>query len=329
MNNEGVHGTGHRRYGIVGIALAIATLVIIGLLIHINSLQSQITSYKAESFAQSAQLRTYEQLACSNSPRVTKADGIRTHSIEVDGQPRTYRVHAPANYDPNLRYPLVLSFDGIDGSGAQMQSYAGLDTIPALVVYPDSLPSKEGFTAWQGAPYSQDGSYDIEFIKALLQTVAGQYCIDSAKVFATGMSNGGAFATIVGCQLGDKIRAVASVSGAYYSSCKGETRTPSLLVMHSVDDNRVPFYGEVRRGLPEVPVWVKAQTIARSCADQASAVTTAHSKQYTWVGCKDDSTVKLIVLNGQEHGWLKVPSELEKGTPTTAQYIWDFFESTL
>lgn len=236
-------------------------------------------------------------------------------------------MHVPVNYDPNLRYPVVLSFDGIDGSGAQMQSYAGLDTVPALVVYPDSLPSKAGFTAWQGAPYSQDGSYDVDFIKELLETLPGQYCIDSTKVFATGMSNGGAFAIIAGCELGDKIRAVASVSGAYYSTCKNEARTPSLLVLHSVDDNRVPYYGETARGLPVVPEWVKAQAAQRSCSGDALLKTTVTSQQSTWFGCKDASILRFVVLTGQEHGWLRVPGDLEKSTPATAQYVWGFFET--
>ncbi len=327
MKNQPSLRTQRRINSVVGFALAVAVLVIIGLSIHINGLQARISEYKADSFAQAAHLRTYEQLACANSPRITQADGVRTHSIEVDGQTRTYRVHVPTYYDPNLRYPVVFSFDGIDGSGAQMQSYAGLDTIPALVVYPDSLPSKQGFTAWQGAPYSRAGTNDTQFVKELLEVIPGQYCVDSTKLFAVGMSNGGAFATIVGCQFGDKIRAVASVSGAYYQSCKNEARTPSLLVMHSVDDNRVPFYGEVARGLPEVPGWVKARAEARSCTGEPTVQTNNSSKRYLWTGCKDGSLLTFVVLNGQEHGWLKVPTDLENSTPTTAKYIWDFFET--
>ena len=210
-----------------------------------------------------------------------------------------------------------------------MEGYSGLDELPAVVVYPDSLPGKLTFTAWEGAPYSVDGDRDVQFVSDILKTIPSQYCVDSTRIFAVGMSNGGAFATTVGCKLGDQIKAVASVSGAYYQSCRSEERTPSLLVVHSQDDRQAPFKGVVARRLPPVPQYVEQQAIERHCKTDVQDVYTGKATYYKWVDCDDNSSVQFVVLRKQAHGWLTLPQVSVQQTQGTAGYIWKFFEQAI
>lgn len=306
--------------------VGLISLVILGL--RVIQLEQENAEQRAFLVARTAEIATYTRLTCAKTPIVQTASTTTEHTLASDGMVRSYRVHTPSSYDPSIRLPVVLSFDGIDGSGAQMQSYSGLDQLPAIVVYPDSLPSVQGFTAWQGAPYSQPGVDDISFVKAILGDVATNYCTDPAKVYAVGMSNGGAFASLVGCELGDSIRAVASVSGAYYTSCQSKTRTASLLVLHSIDDNRVPFGGELARGLPKVPEWVQQQSQLHGCTAAQPSRSENGTVHYGWSGCKDNSKVSFVVLGGQVHGWLTVPTSASGKPVSTAEYIWQFFESS-
>lgn len=305
----------------------ICGLIVAALYANIRSLNDQVGSLEGKVAAAEKQLATYERTMCNASYEIGSVDTITKYTTQSAGYTRSYQVHTPSDYDPSIRYPVILSFDGIDGSGAQMEAYSGLDALPAIVVYPDSLMSKQNFTAWQGAPYSLDGEHDIEFVKDILAQLPEKYCTDPEKVFAVGMSNGGSFATIVGCKFGNQIKAVASISGAYYTSCKSEQKTPSLLAIHSVDDNRVYFNGDTRRGLPKVSDWIKGQVENRHCAKTEASVSEGATTYYNWSECTDASKLRFVVLNGQMHGWVTTPPAAGKNLQTTAQYIWGFFEA--
>jgi len=317
---------------ILFIASAIVFIAIIllvsNLASRITSLTAQVAELEVRGEALTTKLATYERSLCE-SFAVMKSDSLKRFTLTSAGYERTYQVHTPANYDPSVRYPVVINFDGIDGSGSQMRAYSGLDALPAIAVYPDSLMGTQGFTAWQGAPYSLEGDYDVEFVKAILSVLPTQYCVDQTQVFAVGMSNGGAFATIVGCKLGDQIRAVASVSGAYYSTCEREERTPSYLVFHSAEDNRVPFNGWPARKLPQIPRWVDEQAKDRDCKTKLPAVKTGSATSYNWQDCADGSMLRLVVVRKQGHGWLSVPNAPKEPKQSTAQYIWEFFRDSV
>jgi len=310
---------------------AVLAVAIIVMLVHIQALMSQIALLENQQSGLTTKVASYEQRLCSNSSQnnqVAHATEFAKYSIQSAGYTRTYQVHAPANYDPSVRYPVIVSFDGIEGSGSRMESYAGLDELPAVVVYPDSLPGKLGFTAWEGAPYSLDGEQDAQFVRSIVSTLPSQYCIDTTRVFAVGMSNGGAFANIVGCKLGDQIRAVASISGAYYTSCRQENRTPSLLIVHSANDKQAPFAGSVSRRLPHIPSWVEEQATQRGCKTKLPSTTVGSVTHFNWLNCSDTSTLRLTVLQNQPHGWLMMPEMPELSVQSSAGYIWKFFEES-
>lgn len=313
---------------VVGFVM-IATLLVAILLAHIQSLSVRIQSLEQQIAQSDQQVASFERSFCdSKQPGVR--DGVTTrYTLESAGHTRTYQVHTPPNYDPSIRYPVIVSFDGIEGSGSRMEAYSDIDALPVIAVYPDSIPGTSGFTAWQGAPYSLQGDYDEQFIRSMLQELPANYCIDSARIFAVGMSNGGGFAMLAGCRLSDTFRAVASVSGAYYASCQAATRQPSLLAIHSMTDKQVPFSGSPSRKLPKVVNWAQEEARTRTCRDAARHTEPNGSERYDWTNCDDASTVRLVVLKNQNHGWLYLPQSPQNSTPGLTSYIWGFFEASV
>lgn len=311
----------------IGIILLSAS-ILIAQAIHVNTTASRMAALELQKATAAARIVAYDKSRCENNASIMEANTLTKYSIESGGYTRSYNVHTPAAYDPARRYPVVISFDGIEGSGLRMEGYSGLDTLPAIVVYPDALAGKQGFTAWQGAPYSVDGERDVQFVKDLVTKVTTDYCVDTDRTFAVGMSNGGSFAAIVGCEMGDRIRAIASVSGAYYTTCQQEQKSPSLLVLHSTGDQQVPFAGVPARNLPQIPEWVTRQAMERQCMVTEPATTDGAASYFNWRDCKEGAIVRFAEVQGQPHGWLRMPSQIN-APHSTADYIWKFFEDAV
>ena len=269
-----------------------------------------------------------QQSHCTGKQRVQQG-ATTTYTLSSGGYERTYHVHVPNAYKPSQKYPVIVNYDGIDGGGMKMESYSSVDELPVIAVYPDSLMGTTGFTAWQGAPYSLEGDYDVQFTKDMLEAVNQNYCTDPSKVFAIGMSNGGGFVVIADCKLPGVFQAIASSSGAYYTACDDTTtKRASLLALHSAIDPQVPYVGSATKGVPAVNEWAQQQAMQRVC--KTSTHTSVYGSQHLeWKDCRDGGRVLLVVLQDQPHGWLSVPSAPGLGSPNTAEYIWSFFKSTI
>jgi polyhydroxybutyrate depolymerase len=94
----------------------------------------------------------------------------------------------------------------------------GADLSPEIFVYPD--PKWRHFEGWgeyggwllgpHAAP--ADGDQDLVFTARLLDYLEDNYCVDRARIFATGHSWGGDMAMVVACFLGDRLTAAAPVA---------------------------------------------------------------------------------------------------------------------
>jgi poly(3-hydroxybutyrate) depolymerase len=228
--------------------------------------------------------------------------GALSSTQTVNG--REYKVYVPPSYSPSSSsdssddapLPLILSFHGAGGTAA---SQAGLDLLTDLqfggasyiIAYLQGTaddPSDPGHTTWEGAPGNT--SDDLAFAADVLDAVEAALCVDRARVFATGKSQGGGFVNRLACDgtLSQRIAAFAPVAGAYYvdgvgeaecgarpvdgldldATCApGRARIP-LLAFHGGTDDIINIAGGWRAGkcLPAVRSWVE-QWVARSGLD--------------------------------------------------------------
>jgi polyhydroxybutyrate depolymerase len=247
------------------------------------------------------------------------ADGSSVHTISVGGHDRTYRLYKPAGLPASA--PLVVMLHGGFGSGAQAEKSYGWDGLADsskfIVAYPDGLNR-----AWNvngggccGRP-AREGLDDVGFITAAVVDIGKNLSIDSAKVYATGMSNGAIMSYTLACETG-VFAAIGPVSGTQLNPCRSPHPT-SVMHIHGTKDRLIPYHGGQGAGVAHIngPSAPEVNAFWRNvdhCG--AAATTTSGSITTSTAGCADNRSVVLITVDGSGHQW---PS-------FATQKLWQFF----
>jgi polyhydroxybutyrate depolymerase len=150
-------------------------------------------------------------------PTCTLTPGTTRASIDVAGLTREYELFVGA--DVGRRPPLVFLWHGWGGNAVEMLQLFQPETYfrDAIVVAPEGLPRsfKEGGKVkpgWQNRG-GELQERDFALFDALLAALARSHCIDPARVYATGFSNGGFFTNALACHRPDALAAVAPRAG--------------------------------------------------------------------------------------------------------------------
>ncbi len=172
-----------------------------------------------------------------------------TKTMMNQGEERAYKVHLPNFTVPTQPVPLVIAMHGL-GDTISNFSFIGFsdigDTANFITVYPQASNLPLLGAGWRiGTPL--DGTVsDVQFISDLIDTLAAQYPIDQSRVFATGFSMGGFMSNILGCELSNRITALASHSGtiaaAAVGTCSPGRKVPAMH-FHGTTDNVIAYPG--------------------------------------------------------------------------------------
>lgn len=276
------------------------------------------------------------------------AIGTTRETLQVAGRERTFRLYRPAGVSLTEPVPLVVMLHGGFGSGEQAEESYGWNAVADrdgfLVVYPDGLNR-----AWAvsqeccGAP-ARDGVDDADFIIRLVEDLSARLPVDTDRVYAAGISNGGMLAYRLACQT-EVFAAIAPVAATLLGDCP-TPRPVSLIHIHGDADRIVPYTGgpgrqiEVGQGRlptkvdgPPVPElaeqWRAVDRCDRPVRRADGPVTTSEAR------CPDGRGVTLITITGAGHQWpggtrpgngrlrrLDPPSTALDATDT----IWRFFQ---
>ncbi|KAH8897519.1 alpha/beta-hydrolase [Thozetella sp. PMI_491] len=267
------------------------------------------------------------------------------YDVQSGGITRTYSVHAPDNYSKSTQYPLIVGFHGSDSIGLFFELDTRLDetqyTGNKIMVYPDG---RNG--AWAGANYSTATvAEDLQFVHDLLADVRTRYCIDSARIYATGMSNGGGFVGTLACNdtVGGEFAAFAPASGSFYTDADGTSCTPArsplpMLEFHGGADTSVPYEGGQGEGGREPPIstwldyWAERNACDEPPTDDVSFDGDVH--HLTWTCQGQQGALQHYKVTDMKHQW---PSEAPNfsqiaagGLPThieASSIIQQFFDS--
>jgi polyhydroxybutyrate depolymerase len=139
-------------------------------------------------------------------------------TVTVGGEVRRYIVDAAAG-SAERPLPVVLALHGFRGSAAGFRARDGLvpgatrgDYIAVHADGRDDVQLLGGVgRGWDLAP---GDARDTPFVAALLDALERERCVDRRRIYATGFSNGGFFANLLACTLGDRLAAAAAVAGA-------------------------------------------------------------------------------------------------------------------
>jgi polyhydroxybutyrate depolymerase len=177
--------------------------------------------------------------------------GIHHLSLKYGGWERSYVASVPAAVE-SLSHPLLIVMHGYGGSGVGMRSAIGRQSgfeDGYVVLYPDGAGSSNSVRGWNsGHPQCcgtalHDDVDDVAFLRALVDTVAQETCVDLNRVYATGFSNGGDMAQRLACDARDVVTAVTSVAGRFdyhASACPGQRSVPAVLYRGQLD-RTVPY----------------------------------------------------------------------------------------
>jgi polyhydroxybutyrate depolymerase len=216
---------------------------------------------------------------------------------------------------------------GAGGNAPRMEKYTGFSKLADqrgfAVVYPQASAPVWNITE------SRKATDDVGFIGTMLSDIEQTICVDSDRVYAAGVSNGGGMAALLGCALGDRIAAIAPVEGDYDDLPACRPAAPlSVLEIHGTADPIAPYFGH--RGAASaqgVPPFVKSWIHREGCAVSASTRAIAsRTLLYQWRGCAGVS-VEHIRIRGGRHQWPGATPP-DPGPPSTicgACTIWDFF----
>jgi len=276
------------------------------------------------------------------------APGDYARILEIDGQKRSYLVHVPPSYHATSPAPVVLIFHGAGMNAKLMLEFSGLnakaDEANFVAVYPNGtgagpfLTFNSGGIAWDVVKKQPD---DVAFVARLLDDLAMVVNVDSRRVYATGMSNGGMMCYRLGAELSDRIAAIAPVAGTMAATEAEPTRPVPVLHLHGTEDRLVPFGGPDRR-VPKflsfksvedtVATWVQRngcqdEPLVEELPDLADDGTTVTRETYRG---DNGAEVVLVVVHGGGHTWPgRQPPLGILGRSTRDIYatdlIWDFF----
>jgi polyhydroxybutyrate depolymerase len=266
-------------------------------------------------------------------------------TIVSSGETREYLLHVPDGYDPAEPTPLVISLHAGATWPAHQRNLSHwnrlADANGFIVLYPSGTPVLFGVVRiWRTTP--EDVMKDVQFMSALIDTLEAAYNIDPARIYANGMSLGGALAFALSCTLSDRIAAVGVVAAAQSlpSGWCLDTRPVPMMAFHGDADHIVP-YGGGPLGDPFNPVkpvyfavrdWVASRAQRNRCAASPVESTIAPDvRRLEYSGCAEGAAVVLYTLRGGGHSWPggKPMPEWRVGATNTSidatAAMWEFF----
>lgn len=290
---------------------------------------------------------------------------------------RQYLLYLPSSYSAGTALPVVFGFhggggekEGVDRTGCPDGDEDSDGCLTAVadregfaLVFPDGVDKpglgKRSWNAgggedgWRcvGGEACETASDDVAYVDALIAEVERAVSTDTARYYATGISNGAAMSHRLACERSDVFAAIAPVAGANQMSgfpgCAPSRPVP-VLHIHGTADECWGYEGDIAAEVCDdagdgafvavedsMAFWREAngctgteETLLADSEDDGMA-----STYVLGVGC--DAATDLVRVDGGGHtwpgGWQYLPESII-GPVTTDfsanEMMWAFFEET-
>jgi polyhydroxybutyrate depolymerase len=277
--------------------------------------------------------QTYAHQPLTNNPAHTGSKNKSFDFIDqlsVDGQARSYRVHIPACYDRTRATPVVFAFHGLGMNSVAMLGMSGFNGLSErkgfIVVYGEGLNNR-----WNDGTAA--GADDLAYVQAVMQKLPRIANIDTRRVYACGISNGGFFTQRLASAMPDKFAAAGVVASSMITSAMTSSgaKVPIVFFLGTEDpllpwgDGRTKALGNLGEslglsglgsidnpmarmgGLVPVPEMIAFWTGRNGCSSGPSitAMPDASPKDGTKVKRElyGNGDVTLYVIEGGGHTW--------------------------
>jgi polyhydroxybutyrate depolymerase len=282
-----------------------------------------------------------------------RTPGLYHYALGHDGLERAYLVYVPRSLDRRRATPVLYAFHG---GGGHMGWQANDDVYGLLskaeeagfiAVFPNGVGALPGgrMATWNAGRCCGDardrGVDDVGFVRRIHADLVRRLPVDPARVYATGMSNGGMMAYRLACEAADLFRAIAAVAGTDNTRRCAPVRPVAVLHIHALDDTHVLFEGgagpDAFRDRSKITDFTSVQEtvdrwVARDrCVGRPQRVL---AREGAWcdlhAGCAGGSRVQMCVTETGGHSWPgggavrgKAPSNALSGNDA----MWAFFQS--
>ncbi len=253
-------------------------------------------------------------------PRDRDRSGERT--LTHDGRERTYLVHDFARETPA---PVVVVLHGGGGNAANAVRMSGFDGLAAregfIAVYPNGTAGRRrGRLLTWNAGHCCAGAMtnrvdDVGFVAAMIDALVASGRADRARVYVTGMSNGGMMAHRLAREIPDRVAAIAPVVGAIFGDePPARTPMPAFIVVGATDTVVPPDGGslqlrallgrrsaanhDVAPALAQATYWATHNGCGAPVTTETPRATTS-----TWSTCTSGAPVVFHRVAGNGHAW--------------------------
>lgn len=242
-------------------------------------------------------------------PAETFPPGSSAHTLEHDGLDRSYRVYVPTTLTEGPS-TVVLMLHGGFGSAEQAELAYGWDAAAEelgwVIVYPEGVRRSWNGGDCCGAAAARDLD-DVGFIEAVVAEVSAGIEVDSQRIFAAGMSNGGIMAYRLACE-SDLVAAIGVVSGTMLVDCDPPGQV-SVMHIHGALDESLPPDGSPGGGTQTIdgpPLsdvvshWLQVDGCGRPVASEwGDPLVTAFGTNE----CADQTAVVYLEIQDAGHQW--------------------------
>lgn len=279
--------------------------------------------------------------------------GTTNRVVRSGGMERCYLLYVPASYDPSQPAPVVLSLHGFASLPQGQHHLARWEKVADREGFWVVYPQGTGFPLrWNAFPaLSPSPVDDVQFISDLLADLASIAAVDPARVYASGMSNGGSMAHRLACDLSDTIAAAGVVAGPAVNppdDCMPSRPVP-MMAFYGTADPLVPyegggrFYGVLARRqalspdqADSEPTFLPAEQWIANWAERNGCDPTPESiaphgdaSGQRYVDCRAGSDVIFYTIDGGGHTW-PGGSNISLGKTSSdidaSQTMWEFFK---
>ena len=263
---------------------------------------------------------------CASSTTAASTGEV-TETMTSGGATRTYLRYVPPGVDPTQPLPVVIDIHGLGSNMTQQQAVTQFEQLAAtqhfVVLTPNGLNSR-----W--VTVNSRPNADIDFLMSMLDQVEAAVCVDTARVYSTGYSDGGLMSSVLACQVSNRITAVGLVSGITHGPGCQPGRPVPMIVFWGKQDLVLPYYGGLGEdlrallagkpippdvtaptapvanpdGFPPVEQVVSSWADTNGCPARAATVQAGSDVvQHIYAPCSQDATIRFYVVADGGHAW--------------------------
>ncbi|MGZ6144254.1 MAG: alpha/beta hydrolase family esterase, partial [Myxococcales bacterium] len=176
----------------------------------------------------------HASFGCRSPQPVVQGD----RTLSSGGRTRRFRLVVPESARKGPA-PLVLNIHGLVETAELQQFYTAMDARAAergmVVVYPQGVGNSWNAGSCCGRAMDE-GVDDVRYLRELVRELESELCLDRARIYATGMSNGAILSYRLACDASDLIAAIAPVAGVEAAPKCAPQRPVPILAFNGTSD---------------------------------------------------------------------------------------------